>query len=124
MSVTARSEAADEVPPGAGPVDADTIRATVARALLRSSCPPERALLEEQFTLLCGHVALLLPDMRARVEQLPPRTADRYTLSIRLDDHRAQIGRPLAEGEDDAHAQVRRLALACRWLLAGRQRPQ
>ncbi|GAA2442013.1 DUF6415 family natural product biosynthesis protein [Streptomyces macrosporus] len=108
----------DATPPTAGgPVDTAAIQHTIRRALAHGSASPRHEDLVELGTLLRGHIRLLLPIARARMEAMPPAATERLRHRTRLAWIGNQLGCGLGDELPSARRQVRSLALDCRWLL-------
>lgn len=116
MPATAsRPEPTGRAPADALPVDVDTIRATVARALAPGPAPEHEDLVELE-GLLRGHVQLLLPIAEKAIDQLWRGSVDWYSKRSWLDIARDRAKKDLGHGPA-AHTHVRLLAHDCRALL-------
>ena len=109
-------EPADQGTADALPVDVDTIRATVDRALTHGPVPRYQDL-QDLEQLLRGHMQLLLPLAETAVDTLWHGSVDWYTERATLDIARSQLNEGLGSGLVSAHGHVRQLAYSCRTLL-------
>ncbi|WP_031507254.1 DUF6415 family natural product biosynthesis protein [Streptomyces megasporus] len=113
--------ASDDGPAGpvdtTGSIDTAAVRHAIRRALAHGSASPRHEDLVELGELLRGHIRLLLPIARARVEAMPPAATERLRRRTRLAWIDNQVGCDLGDELPSARRQVRSLALDCRWLL-------
>lgn len=118
MDTPERALTAASVPPAAGPdpVDVDTIRHTITRALAEGPLRRCEDYVELE-ALLRGHIHLLLPDADASADQLWRGSVEWYRLRCRLDGIRRTVDRGLGPGLQSARDQVVQMARDCRWLL-------
>lgn len=118
MPATAsRPERSGRTSADALPVDVDTIRATVARALAPGPAPDREGLVELE-ELLRGHIQLLIPIAEAAVDKLWRGSVDWYGKRSWLDIARDRLKKGLGYvGSTTAHTHVRLLAHDCRALL-------
>ncbi|MFF8901652.1 DUF6415 family natural product biosynthesis protein [Streptomyces lydicus] len=100
------------------PIDAETISATISRALRLGSGPLNLDAMGEAAGALRGHVALLLPLARKSAGRLWAGSIEAHRLTARLDGIEMQSRRSLAPSPLAAHVQVQQLARDCQWLLA------
>ncbi|WP_158795002.1 DUF6415 family natural product biosynthesis protein [Streptomyces sp. NRRL S-337] len=99
------------------PIDAETISATISRALRLGSGRPDLGALAELEEELRGHVAALLPVARASAQRLWPSSIEAHRLTARLDGIERQAELGPAVDVFTAHVQVQLLARDCQWLL-------
>ncbi|QHC23159.1 DUF6415 family natural product biosynthesis protein [Streptomyces sp. GS7] len=100
------------------PVDVETMRRTIDRALVLRSKPLVRTELEELEGLLRGHIEVILPDAVQRTERLWRGSRewylDRSTLGTVANNVRLGLGdEPMGN-----YVHVTRLARDCGWLLS------
>ncbi|MFE0378325.1 DUF6415 family natural product biosynthesis protein [Streptomyces inhibens] len=100
------------------PIDAETISATIRRALRSGSGRPDLGALAELEEDLSGHIALLLPEARQSARRLFHGNIEAHRLTARLDSIERQTRQGLGGGALAAHVQVNQLARDCQWLLA------
>lgn len=103
-------------PVDALPVDVDTIRSTITRALEQGPLPRYEDL-EDLEGLLRGHIGLLLPIAAAAIDVLPQNSVERDGQSAILSIARDRLSEGMGPGLSSAHTHVRQLAHSCRALL-------
>ncbi|MEJ8651532.1 DUF6415 family natural product biosynthesis protein [Streptomyces sp. MS1.AVA.3] len=109
----AQLTAAEDAPP----IDVVTIEATIAQAVRAGTRPAVTGDLVDLHTLLCGHIALLIPSVRAAAELLWHGGHEWHRQTARLDGIERQVAHGLGDSDFSRIVQVQLLARDCRWLL-------
>ncbi len=107
----------NEAPNSRLPTDLASIQRTIDEARGLRTVPLTMAALANLERQLCGHIALLLPCLRAAAERLRPHSTAGYLLRSRIEAIEQQAKQGLGEGTLAAHVQVTQLARDCQWLL-------
>lgn len=100
------------------PIDAETISATIRRALRLGSARPALDELTAAQEELRGHITLLLPLVHADQTHLPQDSVLAHTVAARLAGIAERAGQPLRRDILTAHSQVGSIARDCQYLLA------
>ncbi|SHL76385.1 DUF6415 family natural product biosynthesis protein [Streptomyces yunnanensis] len=101
------------------PIDVETMRRTIDRALALRSTPLELEELEDLTLLLRGHINLLLPSAQAATDKLWPGSIEWCCGMGRLSTVRFHCEQTIEASMLTAPVQVSRLAHDCQWLLEG-----
>ncbi|MGY5132279.1 DUF6415 family natural product biosynthesis protein [Streptomyces nigrescens] len=112
------SQGSPPAPPGAQPVDIETVSATIRQALRLGAarpCPDELTAAQEE---LQGHIARLLPLVRTDQARLPQDCVLAHTVADRLTGIAERAGQSLRSDTLAAHSQVASTARDCQYLLA------
>lgn len=100
------------------PIDAETISATIRRALSLGAARPELDELAAAQEDLRGHIALLLPLVCADQARLPQDSGLTHMVAARLVGIAERAGQSLRPDTLAAHSQVAGTARDCQYLLA------
>ncbi|MFJ9417833.1 DUF6415 family natural product biosynthesis protein [Streptomyces sp. NPDC101227] len=117
MSARSRQDSGKLRQTSGDPIDADTIRGTIRRALQLGSGRLDLSsmvMLEEE---LRGHIALLLPEAREAAHRRWPAGGESHQRRARFDGIEQQMKQGLGEGPLSAHVQVQQLTKDLQYLL-------
>ncbi|MFJ9855204.1 DUF6415 family natural product biosynthesis protein [Streptomyces sp. NPDC101150] len=99
------------------PIDADTMRKTIRRALQLGTGRLELTSMTALEEELRGHIALLLPEAREAAHHRCPAGGESHERTSRFDGIEQQMKQGLGEGQLSAHVQVQQLAKDLQYLL-------
>ncbi|HET6354842.1 DUF6415 family natural product biosynthesis protein [Streptomyces sp.] len=92
------------------PLDIATMRESANRLLSVEKAPPRLEDLDTVTSLLRGHVELLVPEIRERLDQLPSDDAPGQVARIGVEEAWRRLHTPPGFGPVAAYAQAQRLA--------------
>ncbi|MGW0600240.1 DUF6415 family natural product biosynthesis protein [Streptomyces sp. NPDC002776] len=95
--------------PSPAPVDALTMRASVAEVLPPDVTPTDRSAPEMLTGMLRGHLQLIIPDVEQAAERLPNDDIPRYCALVSVREARTKLNTGPGVLPHDAVAYVRRL---------------
>ncbi|WP_328404363.1 DUF6415 family natural product biosynthesis protein [Streptomyces sp. NBC_00390] len=98
------------------PVDIATMRGTAQRVLALGEAPPLREDLDQLADTLRGHLNVLVPEIRNRVNQLPAMDPAACVARIGVDEAWRRLHTTTGFGPDAAYRQAERLARSVRSL--------